>query len=240
MASPRIGMVMSGCRSDDSRASCIKLYPKRIGNFRSIWYYVIARRNLVNSRNRVEQNSRNRARGRQRGEVVTLLSSIQVPLVLSTFCEPGAMRVLATWKEAQCMQSMGGCHEGVTVGVECSVKAEVLPKGSSRESSPEERDCGPLTGCSWKGRCFAPVERPRHSSGERKHSKPLWEAGSLEQAKGKAAEREGTASSGRGRVTPQGPGKGILPGSWGALKGLSHMGCHGHKDSVRGGETTWS
>ena len=130
------------------------------------------------------------------------------------------MQVLATWKQTQCIQSMGGCREGVTVGAECSVKAEVLPKGSSRESSPEERDCGPLTGSSWKGGCSALVERPRHSSRERKHSKPLWEAGSLEQVKGKAAERAGTASSGRDRVKPRRPGEGILPGSWGALKGF--------------------
>ena len=57
------------------------------------------------------------------------------------------------------------------------MQAGVLPKGSSRELSPEERVWGPQTDSSWKGGCFKLVEWPRNSAGERTHSQQLWEAG---------------------------------------------------------------
>lgn len=83
------------------------------------------------------------------------------------------------------------------MGVQCLVKAEVLPNGQQQGWLPG----GGRLGASHRQQ----LEGHRNSSGERKQP-ALWRAGSLAWEKGKAGDRVGAVCSGRDCADPQMPG----------------------------------
>ena len=157
--------------------------------------------------------SKNGASKSQSSENVTLLSSTQVPFVLST--SRGRVLVL-------CEFWLGG-----NSAMEYAVPGWVFGFSEGRDSTqeqqrgipPEERVWGLLTSQQRAGQVFHLVERPRNSSGQGKQPTAGGEQAVWSRQRARL-QGEWEPYAGDEIVQSQMPGEGVLPGSWGALTGL--------------------